>query len=59
MGEICVTLYRKDTEVVDTYNARITTTYSNGTRLTNDALTSDGEKAKFQIKEPKVDFETQ
>ena len=35
MAEICITLYSKDTEVIDVYNSRITTVYSNGTKLTN------------------------
>lgn len=57
MAEICITLYSKDTEVIDIYNARITTIYSNGTKLTNDEFQYNGSKASFQIKQPKVDFE--
>ena len=57
MAEICITLYSKDTEVIDIYNARITTIYSNGTKLTNDEFQYNGRKASFQIKQPKVDFE--
>ena len=57
MAEICITLYSKDSEVIDIYNARITTIYSNGTKLTNDEFQYNGSKASFQIKQPKVDFE--
>ena len=57
MAEICITLYSKDTEVIDVYNSRITTVYSNGTKLTNDELQYNGSKVSFQIKQPKVDFE--
>lgn len=57
MGEICITLWEKDTQVVDSYNLRITTTYANETKLTTDDIRYDGSKAIIQIKEPVVKFE--
>lgn len=56
MGEICITLWEKDTQVVDVYNMRITTTYSNGTKLTTDDVRYNGSKITIQIREPVVKF---
>ena len=56
MAEICITLWAKDTEVIDVYNPRITTVYANGTKLTQDEIKYNDDKVVVQVKQPKVAF---